>query len=564
MKLNIRAKILGGFSIILIIMVLASGLAMTGISTVEKEYGVVVNKNLPVSQLVWKIRAKNFEQVASIRAYMIYKDKKYTDKFYSINEELGSIYDNIESLIETDSSKEMLNQIKEAHSEYKKVAKEVFNLVDNGDLEKAIEVGEKGTQYVQIIQNLTDEWIEWVNQYNNQIKADTNKLINNRKVTNFIVVTLAFIISLIIGISLNRNISNPLIDLKTYAGTIANGDLTKHIAKKYLKRKDEIGDLSTALSNMQVDIKNLIKKVKSSSSDVSHTSSMLSDISNQTSTAVSEVARAVEDIAQSASQQATDLETGSSNLNKLASSIETVLNDTYKMNNASNSMNELSNTGLNKVNTLVDKTKISQKAANQISEIILNMNNLTKEISTITDTITGISEQTNLLALNAAIEAARAGESGQGFAVVAEEVRKLAEQAAAEAESVKKIIENIQNQAESAVNTMGEVSNITKEQDTAVAETEKIFKDISSSIRQLSNLVHEVKEHTDDMKFKKDEIVDMINNISALSQQTSATTEEVSASTEEQLATVEEMSSQAEMLNELAKNLFNDINKFKV
>src|SRR5471030_3172187 len=188
----------------------------------------------------------------------------------------------------------------------------------------------------------------------------------------------------------------------------------------------------------------------------------------------------------------------------------------------------------------------------------------TGKISVITDTINQISEQTNLLALNAAIEAARAGDAGKGFSVVAEEIRKLADQSASATKEIQELISRIKNKTESVVQSM-EVSNvIVVEQSQAVNETREIFDKIHSSIDGLTQEIKLVQTASSETNKSKTEIVNRMQNISAVSEESSASAEEVSATTEEVTAAMNEFTNSAMQLKELSEELENQINKFNI
>ncbi|WP_427338241.1 methyl-accepting chemotaxis protein [Caloranaerobacter sp. DY30410] len=374
-------------------------------------------------------------------------------------------------------------------------------------------------------------------------------------------ILIGIILAVIISLIISGKVAKQLNKVKVAIEKASTGDLT---SKAELKTKDEFGQIANSFNNMIDNISNLIKEVKKASNTVYEASESLAATTQQATIASDEIAKTIEEVAKSTTEQAKDTEKGSFNANELAKAIDIVLNTTEKMNNISKETSELSNDGLEQVKVLIEKTRENSKAAMRVNEIVQKVDKSSEEIGVITDTISQIAEQTNLLALNAAIEAARAGEQGKGFAVVAEEIRKLAEQSSKAAEEIKALIEGIQNQSKIAVDAMANARVIVEEQDLAVLETEKIFNKILISIRNLVDKVSEIKEYNYDMAKKKNEILDIISNISAAAQQTAAATQQVSASTEEQLASMETISSHTQDLKALADKLQEIVNEFKV
>jgi methyl-accepting chemotaxis protein len=186
------------------------------------------------------------------------------------------------------------------------------------------------------------------------------------------------------------------------------------------------------------------------------------------------------------------------------------------------------------------------------------------EIGSITEAISQISEQTNLSSLNAAIEAARAGEQGKGFAVVAEEVRKLASQSSMSASKVKELINGIQDKSKAAVKAIEDGKLIAKEQNNSVIEAKDIFVEILKSVEKITSDMKNLKTYSLEMENEKNEIVEVLETLSASTEESSAATEQISATTEQQLASVNQIAKHTQDLNKLAEKLRDAVNAFQV
>lgn len=372
---------------------------------------------------------------------------------------------------------------------------------------------------------------------------------------------ISFILSIGLAFTIALFITRTLKKLKTSFSIASEGDLT---TTANIKSKDEFGEIGNSFNKMLDNIKGLIKSVKESSSSVLKFSGTLANVADEISVSSNEVSATVQEIAASSNEQAKDSENGARQVNDLAEKIEVVSDLNEEMNNIAIETGKLSDQGLGTVKVLIQKTDETNKSYVKISDLILEVDKSSDEISTITETIGEIAEQTNLLALNAAIEAARAGEHGQGFAVVADEVRKLAEESSMAAQKVREIINEIQTKSDLAVVAMNESKDTMSQQEKAVDETESIFIDISKAIKIIVERVGEIKEHSTIMSEKKNEIVSVIENLSAVSEETSAATEQVSAATEEQLATMQQVASQTQELKGLADKLQEVVSMFIV
>jgi methyl-accepting chemotaxis protein len=197
-----------------------------------------------------------------------------------------------------------------------------------------------------------------------------------------------------------------------------------------------------------------------------------------------------------------------------------------------------------------------------ISKLIEETNERAEKITAATQIIDSISEQTNLLALNAAIEAARAGEAGKGFAVVAEEIRKLAEQSSHSVKEIDGVVKNLQSNSREAVDTMDNVVIAMKEQSLQVEDTQDKFEGIAVKIEEIKGIIDKSTESVKYMDLKKNELLEVMETLSAISEENAAATQEVSASTEEQSASVQEVACASEELSALAVRLRELVNKF--
>lgn len=375
------------------------------------------------------------------------------------------------------------------------------------------------------------------------------------------VALIVLIIGTIVVFYIGNSLSRPIVDL---ASIIADGDYTRNIPEKFIKKKDELGDFAGAIEKMQKEVKLLMLTVRNSSKELLTSSDALSQMSKQSAETTSEITQAINQVAESAAMQAESLEKSVNSVNSLAEKIEEVSKSVLQMDQMSVGISALNSSGLEKVKILDGKAKATRQSVMQIEGIIIGINDASERIGTIIDAITYISRQTNLLALNAAIEAARAGEHGKGFSVVADEIRNLAEQSSKESENIKSLIDDVQNQVKKAVIAVNETSSVLQDQDRAVAENENIFFEISKSIELIREKVLHMDRNAEEMGKSKNEIVSMIETIAAGEEESSASTEEVSASTEQLLTAMELVAESAVSTRNMAQNLQVGLSKFKI
>ncbi len=338
--------------------------------------------------------------------------------------------------------------------------------------------------------------------------------------TSVMVTIIAMVIMLVIAILIANTVSKPMVKLSRAAEAVAHGDLTRKV--EVGNRKDEIGVLAGAFSEMVDSLKTMITSVQDSSAQVASHSQELASSSEEVSATVEEVASTTNEVAATSSQ-------GAENAGSAAQESEQV--------------QQVAEEGNKAVQETVEKIKSIANSSESVSTAVNKLGTQSEQIGNIIDTITNIADQTNLLALNAAIEAARAGEHGKGFAVVAEEVRKLAEQSAEAANQITGLIKEIQVGVGEAINAMEHGAS-------EVSEGVQVANNAGVALEQISKAIQ--KNTT------------VVKDLAAGIEQSNEGMQQLSASNEQITSTVQQVSGAAQELANIAGELQNTIDKFKV
>lgn len=251
-------------------------------------------------------------------------------------------------------------------------------------------------------------------------------------------------------------------------------------------------------------------------------------------------------------------------MDKLSEQISLVYQSYSSVTEDTRKINELNSIGLQSVKVLRDKSKENYDTTEKIFSVVEKLTNSAKDIGSFVESIENIAEQTNLLALNAAIEAARAGEAGRGFAVVADEVRKLADQSRQSTEEINTLMNSIQEESMLAIESMGIMKKVSADQNTAVNKTDSAFSDIANAIDSIVLKINDVNQAVAKMQNDKTEVISAIENISAVSEQTAAFSEEVAATSEQQLKYIEDMRDASGRLDNLVNELADKLSKYKI
>ncbi|MCB2339413.1 methyl-accepting chemotaxis protein [Clostridium estertheticum] len=401
-------------------------------------------------------------------------------------------------------------------------------------------------------------WTVSAGTYTNDFNVGSNKILG----TTLLVLLAVLVLGGAVIILFAGHISAPIKKIGKAVDVVASGNLS--IPDLNIKNRDEIGKLNESFNRMVKNVNELISSVKDSATVVFESSQVLDSIVDENTASINEVAASVDEIARGSSEQAAETQNGVSRVKILADKIELVTALSVKTNEVTEATVVIGSKGFSAFEQLIEKTDENSKASGKVSDIILEVDRSSIEIGAITQAISQISEQTNLLALNAAIEAARAGEQGKGFAVVAEEVRKLASESAISAAKVRELIDGIQKKSKDAVIAMEVGNEIAKEQSKSVIDAKSIFVQILEAIGKISEDMKSIKGYSLEMETEKNVIIEILETLSASTEENSAATQQVAATTEEQLASIDQIVSHTQDLKNLAVKLTAAVDEFQV
>ncbi|UTR12273.1 methyl-accepting chemotaxis protein [Evansella sp. LMS18] len=361
-------------------------------------------------------------------------------------------------------------------------------------------------------------------------------------------------------IAANR-IARPVRMLNGQLKRMAAGDFTEQAE---IKGKDEIAQLTASVNDTSNQLKGLIASIQSSVNESRRMSEDLSAVSEETLAASDGIAGAVNEVAAGAVRQTEEIEETSNQMRGLSETVSEAGRKTNELNILSGEVKQVSETGIEKMSLLDQRTKETHNVFNQVNNAINQLTSKVDEINVVINTISEFADQTNLLALNASIEAARAGEHGLGFAVVAAEVRKLAEQSMEAAGKIRKTISDVQNETERVAGSMQGAYTLSGEQEEAVKDTQNSFVSIVEHIQKMSDSIADITGDLKKVNEQKEQMMDFMENISTVAEESAAAIEEVSASATEQVTALNLVGKSAESLNELSSELEERANRFKV
>lgn len=384
-------------------------------------------------------------------------------------------------------------------------------------------------------------------------------------VTERIMLMAALIVVLLavtLSIWFSRRIARPLREVVTVASSIAAGNLV--VSKIAYNQKDEIQELVAAFEQMAANLRNLISQVGQASEHVAVSSAELREGAEQSAQAINQVASTVSDISQGTQLQVAAVDGTVAIVEQMSAGIQQVAANSSSVAGVSDKANHAAANGRKSLEQAVEQIQSIETTVAYSAQVVAKLGDRSKEIGQIVDTISSIAGQTNLLALNAAIEAARAGEHGRGFSVVAEEVRKLAEQSEDAAKKIANMISEVQVDTTEAVTAMNKGTHEVKVGTEVVNRAGSAFAEIEALISQVSLQMGDIAAAIQQMAAGSHEIVASVKEIERISKDTADQTHTVSAAGEEQSASIEEIAASSQALSKMAGDLQAMLRKFTI
>ncbi len=562
LKGSIQTKLFAAFGTMIALILVVGGLGYWTMNKTDKEYTTLIDVDVALVEVLDDVRVEQAQVTSDMRGYMIYRDRTYLE---SLNENQQQLTDDLVLLEQSMREENNRKLAKEAQTIAASYNQAVDELVQAVDAEDAAKVQTLGAEMASDSRSLLALITEMDQAIHDRLNSETDVLSKSIAKTSLIIglgIVVATIIGLTIAYFISRSIVNPVRRLTHHIQEMAEGNL--RLENLPVEGKDEIATMSTSFNTMLSRLSNLVRGLNDSSSNLAAQSEQLSASSEESLASSEMVARAAEKNTENSETQAEHVAQSVQAMNEVSRGVDHISESNEEMLQSAVEMGDYINEGRTVIGDVSEQMGEIFETIKQSTEMMDEMAKKSAEIQEVSSLITNISEQTNLLALNAAIEAARAGEHGAGFAVVANEVRQLAEESHKSAAKIDEMIADVYGASQQAVASIRTGEEKVHEGLNRSNESLEVFGHIESSVTNVGEMIESVSAAIQQIQAMTESVMTSSESLRGLAEEAAASAQETGAATEEQLAAMQEITTSTESLAKLAEDLQEEVQQFRV
>lgn len=556
--MTLRNKIGLSFLTLIILIFLIGGLAIT--------YLMLNNKNneeiATTQEVVLAYDDVAFQTVranAAIRGYMMFQETFMIENHYEIRETLHDSINTLETLGESGADfEQFLTQLNEWETA---IDEDILPLIKRNAPEEEVKkisnpvLGEGSMNLVVFAKSMSNNHYE-------RITTDFNHLLTKNKqmiwiLTSFIAIALA--LAIVLTLTFGRNLSRSITQVIEKLNEFSTGNFKVELN---LKSNDEFGDLSNAFNEMTTNLRHSMYEVSESAAQVAAMAEQFSASSEEVNRASAEVTSSIVHISDGAEEQDDMTQTIREHANEVLSKMGIILKNVVDMRSFVEQSDKNSQLGLQEVQHITEQMSLMLNHSQTITQEINELNEQTKTITESIGMIKEIADQTNLLALNASIEASRAGESGQGFSVVANEVRNLAEASNDTSVVIENIIQSVSQKIENNVTLIANNNDVVEEGQKRIQASGEMFTHITDSIVHINEQSNHIQQSVEQIVDHIKGLVSDIEETREIAKKTSNESQNIASTSEEQSASMTEVTDASQNLATLAVNLQSTIQRY--
>ena len=531
------------------------------IQSMEYQYNHLVNDTTLAIETVKSIHTQVWTQNAEARAYIISQNIAYKNSYEGAKKHKKDLFDKLENNLAIQLPEQLYN-LQSATADFDKTLEIGMGISNMSGVGETLKFLDSSNDEINKASQESEKFVESVKEQTQLKIGAVSIAVERTKNISLALNIVMFLLTAVAALTIATHISRPLNNIVRVAQAIAAGDLQKKTLTDF--PNNEIGDMSYAVNQMVDDLRQIITQVTTASEQVAVASEHLSASTEQSTQLAIHIVSAVVEVTAGSTHQALEMENTATIITNMVEAVQHIAETSSAVSAKAQNAFQVASAGEGVANEAIRQMEAINQSVSCSAEVVNKLGNSSRQIGEIIHVISGIAEQTNLLALNAAIEAARAGEQGRGFAVVASEVRKLAEQSHVAATKIAKMINEVQRETNVIVQMMNSGTQETSRGIAIISQTGKSFQNIVTVVEELEQQLQIISGEATGLSASGGKIITSVDNIKQVAMQTATNTQTISTSAEEQSASMQGITSSSETLSAMSQNLQGLISKFKL
>ncbi|WP_286924343.1 MULTISPECIES: methyl-accepting chemotaxis protein [Lysinibacillus] len=562
--MSVRKKLNIGFIALICLLLILSILSFLQFKMAKKDIEEALNHRIVQMQLTEKIQQQIASQGLFLRSYILNgKDETAKANLERYEKLLPQTTKELTSIVRSDYTKDIMEKISALQNDLLASSEKAIQAFTNGNTDLALSyINNDVTKYNKEIYALTKELLEYHEEQLQKVEQNVNLTVSRAIIISITLLIISVIVGLYFMNFVKNAIVQPLRQVIEAADALAQGDLT--IAQLDYRSKDEIGILAAAVNTLKQNLSKLIGSVQDSSMHLSAASEELSASTEEVTATSSEIAHRVKETTSHLTSSASAAQQNTIAMDETATGVQRIAESTQYLHHNAFNMTQLAHTGGTTILTAKEQMDTISGTTTRIADLTKKLSKQSEAIGQITTVITAITEQTNLLALNAAIEAARAGEHGKGFAVVADEVRKLAEESKQSASQIVAITNEIQMDTRNVEDAIMEGLASVQDGVAKIYEAGDAFEAISSSVQDFTDQIEDISATSEQISAGAQEVAASITEIASGADISANNAQIIAHAVDEQVATMQQVNAVAEELSDNAQQLQALLHQFRL